>query len=176
MENEPRVYRYNVKRRARRRITYRILGIVMTLLCLSPLVPYFMGYGKGHVVGLICCVIFALYGIYLFTYSFSNGMYDISFVFNEDDFTINNHKGEKVHQYSEISKLDHIVPENENTYSIIHMVLNGESIIIPFTLKKSTCDTLYGFLMEKVTIEEIGMGPEGDSGDNKSAYSGEEND
>ena len=60
-----------------------------------------------------------------------------------------------MHFYSEITKLDHIVPDNENVYSIIHMVLNGESIIIPFTLKKSTCDTLYSFLMEKVTIEEL---------------------
>jgi hypothetical protein len=155
MEAEPRTYRYNVKRRARRRITYRILGIVMALLCLSPFIPYFMGYGKGHIIGLICCGIFALYGIYLFAYSFSNGMYDISFVFNENDFTVKNRKGEKVHFYSEISKLDHIVPDNENVYSIIHMVLNGESIIIPFTLKKTTCDILYSFLMEKVTIEDV---------------------
>ena len=155
MEAEPRTYRYNVKRRARRRITYRILGIVMALLCLSPFIPFFMGYGKGHIVGLICCGIFALYGIYLFCYSFSNGMYDISFVFNENDFIVKNKKGENTHFYSEISKLDHIVPDNENVYSIIHMVLNGESIIIPFTLKKSTCDTLYSFLMEKVTIEDM---------------------
>ena len=49
---------------------------------------------------------------------------------------------------------------NENVYSIIHMVLNGESIIIPFTLKKSTCDTLYSFLMEKVTIEDVSADPE----------------
>ncbi|MBP5192921.1 MAG: hypothetical protein J6Z74_06210 [Eubacterium sp.] len=160
MASEPRTYRYNVKRRARRRITYRVVGLTIALLCLSPFIPFFMGYGKGHIIGLIFCGIFALYGLYIFAYSFSNGMYDISFVFNEDDFIVKNRKGENTHFYAEITKLDHIVPENENVYSIIHMVLNGESIIIPFTLKKSTCDTLYSFLMEKVTIEDVSADPE----------------
>ena len=94
-----------------------------------PFIPLFMGYAKGHMITLILCGLFAAYGAYIFHYSFGNGMYDISFVFNEDNFTVKNRKGEKVHSYSEIS--------------------------IPFTMKKSTCDTLYSFLMEKVTIEEL---------------------
>jgi hypothetical protein len=153
MEN--RSYKYNVIRNARRRYTYRFIGACIFILCALPFIPFFMGYAKGHIITLILCGLLAAYGAYLFRYSFSNGMYDISFVFNEDDFTVKNKKGETVHFYSEITKLDHIVPDNENVYSIIHMVLNGESIIIPFTLKKSTCDTLYSFLMEKVTIEEL---------------------
>lgn len=155
MGAEPRTYRYNVIRNARRRYTYRFTGACIFFLCMLPFIPLFMGYAKGHMITLILCGLFAAYGAYIFHYSFGNGMYDISFVFNEDNFTVKNRKGEKVHSYSEISKLDHIVPDNENVYSIIHMVLNGESIIIPFTMKKSTCDTLYSFLMEKVTIEEL---------------------
>ena len=117
---------------------------------MAPFIPFFMGYGGKHFVVLILDLAFMAYGFYIIKFSFGDGMYDQRFSFEEDKFSVEGKRKTKTYRYSEIVDLDHIVPENEDVYSLIHLVMQREKYLIPFTYKKAVCDTIYSFINERM--------------------------
>ena len=59
------------------------------------------------------------------------------------------HRGEKTFAYSDITDLNMIIPQNENIYSIVQIVVGREQFLLPFTLKKAVADQIYGLLCQK---------------------------
>ena len=112
-----------------------------------------MGYGGRFAA--ILAGLFAIYGVYIFIYSFRASAYDMDFEFGEDDFTVKSVYGAKKYSYDEVTGLDQIIPENEMLYSIIHLNVGKKSFIIPFSYKKEVADQIYTYLNERVTTKTL---------------------
>jgi len=147
--------KYHVKKPRRRRYTYRIMGLVLMLVCGTEVVMLAMGYGRGHILGGIICILLLMYGFYLLAYSFKSTSYDIDYEFNEDKMIVHTHYGDKTYAYSEIDDVNQIIPENELIYSLIHITIGKTSYLLPFSYKKEVSDTIYKFLNERVTSQKL---------------------
>ena len=56
---------YHVRKKKRTRYTFRLVGLAITIICVSQVVAFFMGYGRSHKIGTFFAFVFGLYGIYL---------------------------------------------------------------------------------------------------------------
>ena len=112
-----------------------------------------MGYG-GRVAAILAGL-FAIYGLYIFIYSFRAGAYDMDYEFGEEEMTVKSRYGSKSYTYDQITGLDQIIPENELLYSIIHITIDKKDFIIPFSYKKEVADQIYTFLNERVTTKTL---------------------
>ena len=101
------------------------------------------------------CILLILYGLYLFLHTFRKTMYDITYNFEEEGLRIRHVRGETVYPYDKIDDVSLITPEDPNQYNIISIRTGKETFVIPFTLKKAQCDTIYEFLMSHVTAAKI---------------------
>ena len=158
---------YHIRKRKRTRYTFRIVGLAITVICVSQVIAFFMGYGRTHKIGTFFAFLFSMYGIYLFINSFKSRFYNTDYEFKEDCFTIKSHRGERTFNYYEITDLNMIVPQNELIYSIIQIVVGKEQFLLPFTLKKEVADQIYTLLCNKtgrVSVEASAI-----SGDTASA-------
>ncbi len=158
---------YHVKKSKRTRFTYRFLGFVVILVCTSQVVMFIMGYGQNHKLGTIFAFALLLYGIYLFINSFRPGAYDMDYQFREEDFTVHTRYGDKVYQYSDITNLSHIIPENELLYSLIHISIGKTNYILPFSLKKDLASQLYSFLGKKTGLGDDSIISDAEERDNE---------
>ena len=149
------MYNYHVRKRKRTRYTYRFLGFTVMLVCLSQLVMFFMGYGRTHMIGNLFAMVLLLYGLYLFISSFRSGAYDLDYEFRQDDFVVHSKRGDKTYSYSDVIDLSHVIPENENIYSVIHINVGKENYVLPFSYKKEVAETIYNFLNERVTSQKL---------------------
>ena len=140
---------YHVRKSKRTRFTYRFLGFVVMLVCSSQVIMFIMGYGQSHKLGTIFAFALLMYGIYLFINSFRAGAYDIDYEFRDTDFTVHTKYGDRVYQYTDITGLSHVIPENELIYSLIHINVGKKDYILPFSLKKEVADKIYNFLEER---------------------------
>ena len=140
---------YHIRKRKRTRYTFRLVGFAIAALCGSQVAMFFMGYGKNHKIGTFFAALFFLYGGYLFINSFKPRFYDTDYEFKENDFTVKMHRGEKTFAYSDITDLNMIIPQNENIYSIVQIVVGREQFLLPFTLKKAVADQIYSLLCQK---------------------------
>ena len=130
-----------------------MIGFTVTLVCLTQIAGFIMGYGGRFAA--ILAGLFALYGIYIFGYSFRSAAYDMDYEFGEDEFTVKSIYGAKKYTYDEITGLDQIIPENEMIYSIIHVNVGKKSFIIPFSYKKNVADQIFKYLNERVTTKTL---------------------
>ena len=146
---------YHVKKNKRTRWTFRLLAIVILLVCTSYLVPFILGYGHLKFIGFLPCMLFSIYAVYLLIHSFRSRMYDIDYSFGMDDFKVKTHYGEKTYKYSEITNINHVVPENEMVYSLIHLNVGKDDYLIPFSYKKELADKIYTFLNERITCDML---------------------
>ncbi|GEM_PF-209612 len=148
--------RYTVKKRKKTRLTLRILGFFLAGFFGGMVALFFMGKYHGHYIALVFFMLLTLYGIALIAHTFSKTAYDITYEFDVDDFTIKSWRGEKTYPYNVIRDLNHIVPENENIYSIIHFYIGKENYLLPFSYRKELADQMYIFLNERVTSAILG--------------------
>ena len=146
---------YHVKKRKRTRYTLRIVGFVTVVVCLSQIIAFIMGYGRGYKIGTFIAFILCLYGFYLFFNSFRSAAYDIDYEFNQDDFVIHTRYGDKRHTYDEIGDLNQIIPENDLFYSMIQITIGKKQYLLPFSYKKEVADKIYMFLNERVTTKTL---------------------
>lgn len=146
---------YNVNRKSRSRITFRIIGISFSIVGITQIFLFFMNHGKNHLFGTFLCFIILCYGIYLFVHSFAADFYNISYEFNDDNFIIHENKKTRTFRYEEITGFDHIIPENEYVYSIIHLTVQKHDYIIPFSYKKDICDKIYAYINERITTKTL---------------------
>ncbi|MBO4863582.1 MAG: hypothetical protein J5517_04410 [Eubacterium sp.] len=146
---------YHVKKRKRTRYTLRLVGFVTVLVCMSQIIAFLMGYGRGYKIGTFIAGILCLYGFYLFFNSFRSAAYDIDYEFRKDDFVIHTRYGDKHHTYDEIGDLNQIIPENDMFYSIIQITIGKKQYLLPFSYKKEVADKLYAFLNERVVTKTL---------------------
>ena len=146
---------YHVKKKKRTRYTLRIVGFTAMLVCMTQLIAFFMGYGRGYRIGTFIAIILCVYGFYLFINSFRSAAYDIDYEFNKDDFVIHTRYGDKHHTYDEIGDLNQIIPENDMFYSIIQITIGKKQYLLPFSYKKEVADKIYAFLNERVTTKTL---------------------
>ena len=146
---------YHVKKRKRTRYTLRIVGFITVVVCLSQIIAFILGYGRGYKIGTFIAFILCLYGFYLFFSSFRSAAYDIDYEFNKDDFVIHTRYGDKKHTYDEIGDLNQIIPENDMFYSMIQITIGKKQYLMPFSYKKELADKIYAFLNERVTTKTL---------------------
>ena len=130
-----------------------MVGFTIVLVCLTQVAGFVMGYGGRFAA--ILAGLFAIYGIYIFIYSFRASAYDMDYEFGEDEFTVKSVYGAKNYSYDEVTGLDQIIPENEMLYSIIHLNVGKKSFIIPFSYKKEVADQIFTFLNERITTKTL---------------------
>ena len=147
--------RYHVKANKKSRNTLRYFGLFLLLFGVFVLFLFFSGLSEPHVFWTIIGTLIAIYGGYLFIHTFEKDKYDIDYEFSEDSMTVKHYRGETVYNYSELDDVSLIVPENENTYSLILIKTGRQKFLIPFTYKKDACDQIYKLLTEKVTIRDL---------------------
>lgn len=160
---------YHVKKSKRTRLTYRLLGIVVIIVCASQVVMFILGYGRSHKLGTILAFALLIYGIYLFINSFRPGAYNMDYEFRDTDFTVHTRYGDKVYKYSDITNLSHIIPENEILYSLIHITIGKTDYVLPFSLKKDVAEKIYNFLDERTCLN--GNVEKYNSGTNSGSFS-----
>ncbi len=148
-EKSSKMINYHIRKKKRTRYTFRLVGLAITIICVSQVVAFFMGYGRSHKIGTFFAFVFGLYGIYLFISSFKGRFYNTDYEFKEEEFTVRTHRGEKTYPYSDITDLNMIIPQNELIYSIIQIVVGKEQFLMPFTLKKDVASQIYELLCEK---------------------------
>ncbi len=148
--------RYTVKKRKKTRLTLRILGLFLATFFGGMTSLFFMGKYHGHYIALVFFMMFALYGIMLILHTFSKTAYDVTYEFDVDDFSIKSWRGTKTYPYNAMRDLNHVIPDNENIYSIIHFYVGRENYLLPFSYRKELADKLYIFLNERVTSAIIG--------------------
>ena len=151
---------YHVKKRKRTRYTLRIVGFVTILVCMSQIIAFIMGYGRGYRIGTFIAFVLCLYGFYLFFNSFRATAYDIDYEFNKEDFVIHTRYGDKKHTYDEIGDLNQIIPENDMFYSMIQITIGKKQYLLPFSYKKEVADKIYAFLNERVTTKTLELDAE----------------
>ncbi|MCR5543365.1 MAG: hypothetical protein K6F55_04375 [Eubacterium sp.] len=158
---------YHVKKKRRTRYTFRFVGLAITVICMSQIVAFVIGYGQNHKFGTFIAGLFCLYGIYLFLNSFRSGAYDIDYEFRDADFVIHTRYGDKVHKYSDITDMNQVIPENEMVYSLIQIVIGKKQYILPFSYKKEVADKLYAFLNERVVTQTLDSSMDMETGGEK---------
>ena len=151
---------YHVRKNRRTRYTLRIVGFTTILVCMSQIVAFLMGYGRGYKIGTFIAFALCMYGFYLFFNSFRSGAYDIDYEFNHDYFIIHTKYGDRKHTYDEIGDLNQIIPENEALYSIIQITIGKKQYLLPFSYKKELADQIYTFLNERITSQTLGLDSE----------------
>ena len=146
---------YHVRKKRRTRYTYRFVGISIAFLCSSQVVLYFMGYGHSHKFATILCFAFALYGLFLFFNSFRAGAYDTDYEFRDEDFVVHTKWGDRHYTYGDVNDISHVIPENENLYSLIHISVKNKDYVLPFSYKKEVADKIYTFVNDRVIAKKL---------------------
>ena len=146
---------YTVRKNKTTRITYRLAAGIIIVVPACEIWAFIMGYGRDKKLLFIICILLILYGLYLFLHTFRKTMYDITYNFEEEGLRIRHVRGETVYPYDKIDDVSLITPEDPNQYNIISIRTGKETFVIPFTLKKAQCDTVYEFLMSYVTAAKI---------------------
>ncbi|SEP76592.1 hypothetical protein SAMN02910369_00577 [Lachnospiraceae bacterium NE2001] len=121
-----------------------------------------MGYGRSYKIGNIIAFILMLYGIYIFVNSFRANAYDMDFEFNDENFVVHTKWGVRTHKYGDVDDISHVIPENENIYSLLHITVDKKNYVIPFSYKKEVADTIYTYVNDRVIAEKLSEDIEGD--------------
>jgi hypothetical protein len=146
---------YHVKKKRRTRYTYRFVGISIAFLCASQVVMFIMGYGRTHKIATILCFAFALYGLFLFVNSFRAGAYDADYEFRDEDFIVHTKWGDRHYTYGDVNDVSHVIPENENLYSLIHISVKNKDYVLPFSYKKEVADKIYTYVNDRVIAKKL---------------------
>ncbi len=147
-------YNYTVKKRKANRITYRVLGIVFIAVVSLQCFTIFKGYSRHLLLTSIFCIALGLYGIYLVKSSFRKQAFDITYSFNENGFDVKHHYGEKHYDFEEIEFITMVIPDESMIFYILNIRAGKDTYVIPFTMQKELCETIYEFVYARIKHDE----------------------
>ncbi|MBQ9233376.1 MAG: hypothetical protein IJ167_04985 [Lachnospiraceae bacterium] len=147
-------FTYDVKKRKANRISYRILGLIFTLIALLQCITLFHNLSKHPMLTMVFAVMLGSYGLYLFIMSFRRQAYDITYKFSEDGMLVKHKYGETMYTFEDIEFITMIIPDESLIYYILNIKAKNDIYTIPFTNKREFCEKVYDFVNERIKHDE----------------------
>jgi hypothetical protein len=54
-----------------------------------------------------------------------------------------------------VNDVSHVIPENENLYSLIHISVKNKDYVLPFSYKKEVADKIYTYVNDRVIAKKL---------------------
>lgn len=140
-----------VKKRAATRNAYRIVGLIFIILGVWLI---YLTFGGGSLKVLkgafgICALV---YGCTLTAGSFRPAAYTATYVFSDDGIHMIQKSRTRIISYDSITDVNLVIPNPDMPYYIIKLDMGRKNMILPFSGKRSQCDTIYKVLLKKTGI------------------------
>ena len=148
-------FTYDVKKRKANRISYRILGIIFTLIASLQCITLYKNLSKHPMLTMVFAVMLGTYGLYLFIMSFRRQAYDITYKFSEEGMLVKHRYGESMYTFDDIEFITMIIPDESLIYYILNIKAKKDIYTIPFTNKREFCEKLYDFVNERIKHDEV---------------------
>ncbi|MBQ9279045.1 MAG: hypothetical protein IJ224_10480 [Lachnospiraceae bacterium] len=147
-------FTYDVKKRKANRISYRILGLIFTIIALLQCFTLFKNLSKHPMLTMVFAVMLGSYGLYLFIMSFRRQAYDITYKFSEEGMLVKHRYGESMYTFDDIEFITMIIPDESLIYYILNIKAKKDIYTIPFTNKREFCEKVYDFVNERIKHDE----------------------
>ncbi len=136
-------YSYTVPKRKYNRISYRIMGIIFTVICALQFAVIFKGISKHIMLTGIFAFLLGSYGIYLIMSSLRRQAFDITYTFSDEGIRVAHHYGETHYSYDEVDFITMIIPDDSMMFYMLNLKAGKHIYAIPFTMKQELCETIY---------------------------------
>ncbi|MCM1273053.1 MAG: hypothetical protein NC225_11140 [Clostridium sp.] len=136
-------YNYTVPKRKYNRISYRVMGIIFTAICVLQLIVIFRGLSKHIMLTAIFAFALGAYGIYLIMSSLRRQAFDITYTFSDEGIRVSHHYGETNYSYDDVDFITMIIPDDSMMFYMLNLKAGKQIYAIPFTMKKELCETIY---------------------------------
>lgn len=143
-------YTYAVPKRKYNRLSYRFLGTVFVIVAVLQFIILLKGYSDHMMLTTIFVTALGGYGIYLIYYSLRKQAFDMTYKFDETGMCVTHKYGETKYTFEDIEFITMIVADQEGMFYILNIKAKKDVYIIPFTMKKDYCETIYEFVNARI--------------------------
>lgn len=147
-------YTYTVQKRKGNRVTYRVLGIVFTIVAALQIIILVNGYAKHPMLTGLFAFLLGAYGLYLIKMSFRKQAFDITYKFSEEGMLVTHHYGEKNYTFDDIEFVTMVIADQNLIFYILNIKAGKDIYTIPFTMKKELCETIYEFVHSRIKHDD----------------------
>ncbi len=143
-------YTYTVQKRKANRITYRVMGIIFTIVAVLQVIILVNGYANHPMLTGIFAFFLGAYGIYLIRMSFRKLAFDITYHFSEEGVKVTHHYGEKLYTFDDIDFVTMVIADQNLIFYVLNLKAGKDIYTIPFTMKGPLCEKIYEFVHSRI--------------------------
>lgn len=143
-------YTYTVQKAKVNRVTYRVMGIIFTVIAALQVITLVKGYSKHPMLTGMFAFFLGAYGIYLIRMSFRKQAFDITYKFSEEGFLVTHHYGEKLYTFDDIEVVTMVIADENLIFYVLNLKAGKDVYSIPFTMKGALCEKIYEFVHAKI--------------------------
>ena len=147
-------YTYTVPKRKSNRVSYRVMGVIFTIIAILQLILLVTGYAKHPMLTAIFLLFLGSYGIYLIKASFRKTAFSITYYFDENGMKVTHHYGESSYTYDDLEFITMVIPDQSLIFYVLNIKTKKDVYAIPFTMKKELCETIYEFVNSRIKHED----------------------
>ena len=149
-------YKYTVRKRRANRVAYRILGAIFILVAGLQTFTLIAGYAKHAILTALFVTFVGMYGFYLFIMSFRKQAFDITYIFDDNGFTVEHKYGVTNYSFDEIRHVTMVIPDESMIFYILNIFTDKERYTISFMMQKELCEKIYDFMHERLPKKDSG--------------------